>query len=269
MPTLLAIAIVLASCSATASPSGDPLAGTYTVRGGGAAADVFTALSDAFRKQHPTVKFTFEDVGSIAGMKLVATGDVDLATSSAIPPADITNAVTVVPVGASGTAVVVNAANKVTALTKTQVRGIFAGEIRDWSAVGGEPGKILIVVREASSALRSNFDAYFFGGKGAYAADAIELNSGGEVVRAVTSRTEVVSMLTLSASMRNDQRLRALTIDGVAPTQNNVGLGLYPVIRPLYVVYNEKHLRPAVAAFLEFVRSPDGKRVIESTTTGA
>ncbi len=263
----LAIAVLIASCGG--KPSSDPLAGTYEVKGGGAALEVFQALSDGFRKQHPAVKFTFEDVGSAAGMKLAATGDVDLATSSAAPPADITNSVIVVPVGASGTAVIVGAANRVTALTKVQVRDIFAGQLTNWSAVGGDPAKIVVVVREATSALRGNFDAYFFGGKGTYASDAIELNTGDEIIRAVTSGTGVISMVTISSSVLGDTRIRALTIEGIAPTRENVGSGRYPVIRPLFLVYSEKYVKPAIAAFLAFVRSADGKQIIEHLTTGA
>ncbi len=265
---LLAALLVGASCAGTPASTPDPLAGTYAVKGGGAALDVFQALSDAFRKQHPLVRFQFEDIGSQPGMKLAANGDVDLATSSAVPPADITNLVTVVPVGSSGTAVIVNAANPIKGLTKTQVRDVFAGTIQNWSSVGGASEPIIVVIREATSALRSNFDAYFFGGKGTYRADAIELNTGDDIVRAVTSRTGVVSMLTVSVSMFAEPRMRALNIDGVGPTKENITAGKYPVVRPLFLVYNEKHLKPAIAAFLEFVRGADGQHIIEVVTTG-
>lgn len=264
----LAALTVLTSCGAGVGSSADPLAGRYKVKGGGAALDVFQGLSDAFRKQHPTVRFDFEDVGSAAGMKLAASGDVDLATSSAVPPPDIATLVTAVPVGSTGTAVIVNAANPVTSLTKTQVRDIFSGTIVDWSAVGGPPAKIAVVIREVTSALRGNFDAYFFGGKGTYRADAIDLNTGDDVIRAVTSRTEVISMITMSQSVLSDQRIRAVAIDGVAPTKENIVAGRYPVVRPLFLVYSEKHLKPAIAAFLDFVRSAEGRRIIDSVTSG-
>jgi ABC-type phosphate transport system substrate-binding protein len=87
-------------------------------------------------------------------------------------------------------------------------------------------------------------------------------------VRAVTSRTGVVSMLTVSAGMFAEPRIRALTIDGIAPTKENITGGKYPVVRPLFLVYNEKKLKPAIAAFLEFVRSADGQHIIEVVTTG-
>jgi phosphate transport system substrate-binding protein len=173
-----------------------------------------------------------------------------------------------VPVGTSGTAVVVGAANRVTALTRTQVRDIFAGQITNWSEVGGDAGKIVVVIREAGSALRSNFDAFFFGGKGTYAPDAIELSTGAEIIRAVTSRAGVISMVTISGSLLADTRLRSLAIDGVAPNKDNITAGRYPLVRPLYLVYSEKYVKPAVSAFLSFVRSAEGQRIVELVTTG-
>lgn len=261
---------VLASCGGSvAQPNVDALAGTYQVKGGGAALDVFQALSDEFRKQHPLVRFSFQDIGSRAGMILASSGEVDLATSSATPPPEVRAAVTVVPVGSSGTAVIVSSVNPVSALTKAQVRDIFSGAITDWSAVGGPSEKIIVVIREATSALRSNFDAYFFSAERAvYRSDAIVLNSGDDIARAVASQSTVVSMVTITASMLAESRVRGLAIDGVAPTKENIRAGRYPVVRPLFLVYNVKTLKPAIAAFLDFVRSPEGQRVIDSATTG-
>jgi len=263
-------ALLLTACaSRTAAPSAapDPLAGTYVVKGGGAPLDVFTALSDDFRKQHPTVRFTFSDVGSAAGMRLAATGEVDLATSSAPPPPELRDKVGLVPVGVSGTGVIVNAANPVTTLTRTQVRDIFSGAVADWSDVGGNREKIIVVIRESTSALRSNFDAYFFDGKPAYPSTALELNSGTDIVAAVSARTGVISMVTLTEKIRSDQHVRFLSLDGVAPTKKNLQSGAYPVLRPLYLVRNAQQITPAIAAFLDFVRSPEGQRIIESITS--
>jgi len=266
----LTLSALLAACaSRTTAPIAvpDPLAGTYVVKGGGAPLDVFAALSDEFRKQHPTVRFTFSDVGSAAGMRLAATGEVDLATSSAPPPPELRDKVGLVPVGVSGTGVIVNAANPVTDLTRMQVRDIFSGAVADWSDVGGNREKIIVVIRESTSALRSNFDAYFFDGKPAYPSTALELNSGTDIVAAVSARTGVVSMVTLTEKIRSDQHVRFLSLDGVAPTKKNVQTGAYPVLRPLYLVRNAQQVVPAIAAFLDFVRSPEGQRIIESITS--
>jgi phosphate transport system substrate-binding protein len=269
--TLLAISgVVLGACTSrptVPSAAPDPLAGTYVVKGGGAPLDVFQALSDEFRKAHPTVRFTFSDVGSAAGMRLAAAGDVDLATSSAPVPAELQGKVVVVPVGVSGTGVIVNAGNPVSDLSRKQVRDVFSGTVTNWSDVGGAGEKIVVVIREPTSALRSNFDAYFFEGKATYPSSAIELNSGTDIIAAASARTGVISMVTLTEKIRNDQHVRFLSLDGVAPTKKNLKSGAYPVRRPLYLVYNAQRVVPAITKFLEFVRGPEGERIIEAVTS--
>jgi phosphate transport system substrate-binding protein len=267
----LALLVVLgAACSSLGQtrPTADPLAGTYTVKGGGAALDVFNALADGFRVAHPTVRFSFEDIGSAAGFRLAASGDVDFSTASATPAPDLAPQLTLVPVGVSATAVIVNAANPVTALTKTQVRDVFSGAVTDWSAVSSGRGKIRVVIREATSALRSNFDSYFFTGKATYAADAIELNTGDDVTRAVASEAGVIGMVTVTSQLRQDGRVRAIGIDGVAPTHSDILSGRYPVRRSLYLAYRTSGARPAVTAFFAYVQSEEGQHIIDRITTG-
>jgi phosphate transport system substrate-binding protein len=259
-------ALLAAACTPRSTVVPDPLAGTYAVKGGGAPIDVFLALSDEFRKQHPGVRFVFTDIGSAAGMRLAALGEVDIATSSAAPPPELQDKVNLVLVGVNGTGVIVNSANPVTGLTRRQVRDVFSGAVADWSEVGGSRERILVVIRERTSALRSNFDAYFFDDKPIYASGAIELNSGAEIVNAVGSRAEVISMVTLTERLRSDQHVRIIAIDGVKPTKDNLRSGAYPVRRPLYLVTNAEHVAPAIDAFLAFVRSADGQRVIDAVT---
>ena len=45
-------------------------------------------------------------------------------------------------------------------------------------------------------------------------------------------------------------------------------LRVRPVVRPLFLVYNEKHMRPAIAAFVDFVHSGEGQHIIDLATIG-
>src|SRR5919204_3081515 len=98
------LALLVAMLAIACGPEPDPLAGTYAVQGGGAALDVFNALRQEFARRHPSVTLQFLDIGSTPGMRLVANGSSDLATSSAEPPSDIRDAVRLVSIGVSGTA---------------------------------------------------------------------------------------------------------------------------------------------------------------------
>src|SRR5919201_1809451 len=99
---------LVAMLAVACGPEPDPLAGTYAVQGGGAALDVFNALKQEFAHRHPSVTLQFLDIGSTPGMRLVANGSSDLATTRAEPPSDIRDAVRLVSIGVSGTAGGVN-----------------------------------------------------------------------------------------------------------------------------------------------------------------
>ncbi len=249
-------------------PTEDPFSGTYVIKGGGGAIDHIRALTTAFSKIHPTVIWQgFDDVGSDAGVKLAIDGLVDLGYISRDPKAPEKGTVETLSIGASGTGVGVNASNTVKSLTKEQVRKIFSGEIKDWKDVGGTPGKIRVLLREPESATRSAFESYFFGkDKPAYSKDAIEVFQIDETQKAIVSFKDAIGMMTMNAQTLNATESRLLTIDGIAATRENLTNGTYPIRRPLFIVYNvdKNKLKPAMREFIEWVKGPDGQKVLAS-----
>lgn len=260
---LLVAVLVGTSCTVAApAPTTDPLAGHYVVKGGGAPSDRFQALAAVFALRHPGVKWEFEDVGSAAGIRLVAAGAADLGLSSSEPSDAFKDRVLLLSIGVSGTAVVVPVASPVRGLSKQQIRDIFAGTLTDWAATGGKPGQIEVVVRQPSSAIRSNFEDYFFAGSGTITSSAIVVGDAGEMVSVLRSRGGSIGMLTVDHSTLADPTIRLLAVDGVVPTQDRLASGEYKVRRPLFLVYHPTEVKPAVQAFLDFVRGPDGQRII-------
>lgn len=266
------LALVAVSCGGanpiTSQPTQDPLAGTFVVKGGGGAIDHVRALTTAFSKLHPTVVWQgFDDVGSDAGVQLAVDGLVDLGYISRDPKDPEKGKVEILPIGASGTGVGVNASNTVKALTKDQVRKIFAGEISDWKDVGGQPGKIRVLLREPESSTRSAFESYFFGkDKPVYSKDAIEVFQIDETLKAITSFKDAIGMMTMNAKSFSTADVKLLGIDGIDATRENLTNGKYPIRRPLYFVYNTdaSKLKPTIKTFLDWVKGPDGQKVIAS-----
>ncbi len=221
-----------------------------------------TALSTAFSRQHPGVTFVLDDIGSDGGVTLTSQGTVDLGMISRDLKGAERDQVETLPVGLSGTGIIVNAANPVHGLSKAQARDVFSGAIADWAALGGPAGHIHTFTREPDASTRSAFEGYVFGGKGPYAPDTVVLNDLEAMLNAVTGFREAVGIATLSAETLKHPGVRFLAIDGIEPTRENLQAGSYPMRRPLYVVYRREHLKPATAAFLEFVRSPEGQRIV-------
>lgn len=268
MPHLLfAAALVAASCGGATAPAPQQTPdtvppGRYAISGGGGALEPVNALKDAFSKLHPRVTWAVEDVGSDAGVSLTAAGAVDLGMISRDLKEAEKGKVETLPIGISGTGVAVNSANGVRNLTKDQVRAIYSGTVTDWSAVGGQPGRITVLVRETGAATRSAFESFFFDGKPTYGKDVIEVYELEETLKALRSFKDSIGMASITNRTLGDQTIRFLSIDGVAVSKENLSNGSYKIRRPLYLVYSPGALKPAIAAFLDFVRSPEGQRII-------
>ncbi|MDP9252773.1 MAG: substrate-binding domain-containing protein [Chloroflexota bacterium] len=262
-------ALLVASCGGAgpaAKPTPDPLAGTYTTKGGGGALDAVKALTSGFTAVHPTVLWQgFDDVGSDAGVSLTVSSTVDLGFISRDLRAAEKGTVETVAIGASGTGVGVNATNAAKALTKDQVAKIFTGQITDWKDVGGTPSKIRVLLREPESSTRAAFESYFFGStKPVYAKDAVEVFQIDETLKALGSFKDSIGMMTMNAKAFSAVDVRLLTIDSIVATRDTLANGTYPIRRPLFFVYNPEpaKVKPTIKAFIDFVKGPEGQKIL-------
>ena len=266
--TLPLAALVLATCGVAAPPrpTPDPFAGQYSATGGGGALPAVQALADRFKILHPGVTFTVSETGSDAAINLAATGDVDVGfISRSLTDKEVAK-VGALPIGFSGTAIIVNAANPVTNLTKDQVRRIYAGEVASWVELGGDDLPVKPFIREANAATRTTFEAFVFGGKPPYAKTVIEINETTQMLTAVASFRGGIGVATIGSRTAADTRLRMISIDGAAPTLANITGGSYKIFRQLFLVYpvDPTRVKPAVRAFLDYARSQEGQQVAAS-----
>ena len=266
---IVAFAIFLAACGGTAkppTPTADPLAGRYSASGGGGALAAVTALTKRFAELHPGVTWQVEEVGSDAGVNLATSGAIDLGFTSRALTADEATKLKTLGIGLAGTSVIVNAANPVKDLSRDQVKRIFSGEVTNWKQVGGDDLDVKVFVREANAATRSSFEQYFFGGKATYAKDATEVYELEQTLKSVGSFRASIGMATANRRAATEPTVKLLSIDGVAPTPENLVNGSYKIGRPLLIVFptDDSKLRPGIKAFLDFVRSSEGQQIAAS-----
>lgn len=264
--TLLVSTGCTAAGSQAVSPAPDPLAGEVSASGGGGALDTFTALTSRFAERHPGLFWFIEEVGSDAGVALVASGSADLGFTSRDLREAERGTVEKLSIGATGTGVAVSPRNPVGGLTTEQVRGIFSGDITDWSEVGGNPGRIRVLIREKESSTRASFESSFFDDSATYARGTIEVYELEETLSAISSFADAIGMATVDHRTVPDLRIKFLAIDGAAATLDNLNSGQYRVRRPLFIVYHPEpaRVKPAVRAFLDWVAGPEGQKVLAS-----
>ncbi len=265
LAAVLLVSVVCGGAGPASSPTPDPFAGTYNASGGGGALPQVQALTKRFSELHPGVVWTIDNVGSEASVVLAAGGDADFGFISRDLKNEEKGKVELLRIGVTGTAVVLNSANaKVNTLTKQQVRDIFSGKITDWKDVGGDPGEIKVFVREANSSTRQTFEAYFFDGKPTYSKNAIEVLEIDETIKAITAFKSSIGMVTLAQRAVTDPNLKLPTIDSIPATLNSLASDVWPIRRPLYILYHPdpKKRKPVVNAFLDFVKGPEGQKIL-------
>ena len=262
---MVVLALAATACAGPASTTQvDPMIGRYRVSAGGGTIPILTTLTKKFTELHPGVLWDIENVGSDAAIASVQRAEADLGGVSREMTAVEKQAVGVLQIGLSGTAIVVSASNPIASLTKDQIRGIFAGDIKDWSQVGAPAGEIKTFVREPTAATRQIFDEYIFAGKPAYRADYTPVDSADQTTKAITSFKDAISMLTITDATLKDTRYRLVPIGGVAPTMENLQSAAYPMRRPLYAVFSASRdkLKPAISVFIDFMKSPEGLKLL-------
>ena len=155
---------------------------------------------------------------------------------------------------------IVNANVDVTDITTDQLKGIFLGQITDWSEVGGTAGAIQVIQREAGSGTRATFEAAVLGGE--VAPDSFrpvaEVDSSGTVVEQVAATEGSISYVAFN--YMTNEGIKALSVDGVEPTQENVENGDFLIwaYEHMYTRSDEDEATaPVTKAFIEFIMSED------------
>ena len=143
-------------------------------------------------------------------------------------------------------------------MTKDQIIKIFAGEITDWSEVGGSSGTITVVAREEGSGTRGAFEEMVMG-KTLITDKAILQPSNGALRTSVSTTPLAIGFLSLGYI---DSTVKALAVDGVAPTQENCKSGKYPIVRPLYFLTKEQPTG-LVKAFIDFCTGSEGQKIVQ------
>ena len=244
-------------------PSEAALSGSVSTNGSTSMEKVIGALSEQFMADHSGVSVTYDPTGSGAGIEAAGNGSADIGLSSrALKDAEKDGGLTETIVALDGIAVIVHADSKVADLSVEQIAKIFTGEITDWSEVGGDAGKISCIGREAGSGTRDGFES-ITDTKDACKLDQ-ELTSTGGVIEAVAGNANAIGYASLSAVEGKDT-VKAVTVGGVACTEDTVLDGSYAIQRPFVLVTKtDAALSPAAQAFFDYATSPAANDLIKA-----
>lgn len=221
--------------------------------------------AERFMEKHPDVNISVRGGGSGVGIAALIDGTCDIAMASRpmkTKELKVARGKGINPVATTiardGIAIVVHPSNPLTKITLTQLKNIYTGKINNWKSIGGKPGKIIVISRDAASGTFEVFKKIVL--KGArIRADALRLASNKAVATAVEKTPAAIGYVGLGYI---SPKVKALAVDGVKPTKDAVMSGNYKLARPLYFYTNGKP-KGLIKEFIDFVLSSEGQKIVE------
>ena len=240
------------------------VSGTVSTDGSTSMEKVIGALSESYMAANKDVTVNYNPTGSGAGITAVQEGTCDIGLSSrALKDEEKAAGLKETVLAYDGIAIIVHPDNPVSDLSIEQIADIYTGKITNWSEVGGNDAEIVLIGREAGSGTRDGFES-ITGTKDACQYRQ-ELTSTGDVITTVSQNPDAIGYASLAALK---DTVKALTVGGVAPTEETVKDGSYVIQRPFVLVTRTgEKLSDNAQKFFDFALSAEAAQYI--TTAGA
>lgn len=237
------------------------LSGTISLAGSTSMEKLCEAMSESFMEKYPGITVTVEYTGSGAGLESLASGSVDIGDASRSLKDEEKAAGSVENIVAiDGIAVIEDKDNGVTNVSAEDLAKIYKGEVKNWSELGGKDEAIVVIGREAGSGTRDAFEELLdIADSCAYAQ---ELDSTGAVLAKVASTPGAIGYVSLDVV---DDTVTAVSIDGTAPTEEQILAGNYLLSRPFVMATKGEisEQNDLVKTWFDYIASEDGKNVIK------
>ena len=174
------------------------------------------------------------------------------------------------PLATDALVFMVNEDNPVDSLTTEQLRGIYSGEITNWSEVGGADLDIVPFQRNAESGSQVLMEKLVMDGtemteppEGYMIASMVGLM---DAVKEYDNSSNAIgySVYYYAHDMQMAGGLKLLKIDGVAPEAATIRSGEYPFLNPYYVAMNAAEPEGSMTRVLyDWLLGPDGQKLVD------
>ena len=235
-------------------------AGTVTTDGSTSMEKVIGSLGEAFQNETGN-SFTYNPTGSGSGIQAVQEGRCDIGLASRdLKEEEKSSGLNATVLAYDGIAIIVNPENPVADLSLETIAKIYTGEITNWSEVGGNDAEIVLIGREAGSGTRDGFESIT--GTEDVCKYRQELTSTGDVITTVSQNPDAIGYASV-ASVK--ESVKAVTVNGVAPTNETIKGGSYVVQRPFVLVTKaDAELNETAQAFYDYIISANANEIILS-----
>ena len=235
---------------------------SVTISGSTSVGAVMEPLVEEYKKSEGKgTDIEVQQIGSSSGIKNTIDGTSEIGmTSRDLKEGEKQASLKETQIAIDGIAVIINKENKVKDLTIEQIKEIYTGKITNWKEVGGDNSPIVVVSREDGSGTREGFETII-----GYAAEelvnsAIISDGSGNIKTTVAGNKNSIGYISLGYV---DKEVNSISISGVEATVDNVKSNKYPILRPFLLVNKPEGLSDKGQAFIDYILSEDGQKVVE------
>ncbi len=242
------------------SQNSQELSGKLTIAGSTSVQPFSEVLAEEFMVTNPKVEISVQGGGSSQGVTAAASGAAEIGSASRnVKDEEITENpdLVVTQIAIDGVAVVVHPSNPVQDITLEEIKNIYLGNITNWGELGGTDAAITVVSREEGSGTRDAFVGMVMNDE-EIVPSAIIQNSNGAVRTAIAGDENSIGYVSL-AIVNNE--IKALDVEGVAASVENIKAGTYKISRPFNYITNNAPAGLA-KAFIDFVLSDEGQKIM-------
>lgn len=261
MPQPIAIALALLALLALPARAQEKL----VLDGATGVLPLARALVGAYRDRFPDAHLEVgAGLGTADRLRALAEGRIQIVVAShGITPEAVRDGnLTVVLVAKGAVVFAVNQTVSASSITGQQACDIYGGMVGSWGPVAGTDRPVVVLTRPVSEVdqevIRAQIPCFT---ELREVATAKVMPRGGDMAAALAETPDALGMTSMTVVAQSGGGVKALALDGVTPTPENVASGRYALAREFLFVFRGE---PAGAArrFLEFVRGAEGDRVI-------
>lgn len=259
MGTMLIGSLAVGCGSSDGSASQD--SNKITVSGSTSVGPVVEILGEDFTAKNEGISVEVQQIGSSAGIKNAIEGTSQIGMASRdLKDEEKASGLKETQIAIDGIAVITNKNNEVKDLTLEQVKDIYTGKITNWKEVGGKDAPIVVVSREDGSGTRDGFQENVGFESEELTKDAQISDGSGNIKSIVEGNENSIGYISFGYV---DDKVNALTIDGVELTVENVKDNKYAIARPFLLVNKEDKISEEGTKFIEFILSEEGQKIVE------
>ncbi|MBI4778447.1 phosphate ABC transporter substrate-binding protein [Candidatus Desantisbacteria bacterium] len=214
-------------------------------------------LAEGFMANNPGVRINVQGGGSAVGIQSVQTGVVQIGMADMVTLPKEAEGLKSIVAARDALVIIVHPDNKIDSLSSQQIQDIFSGKLNNWSQIGGEKKSITVVSREDGSGTRVSFNDLVLKGV-SLGTHAIIQNSTGAVRLMVQNDPSAIGYITHGSL---SPEVKTITIDGIAPSPQNIHAGKYSIVRPIFLL-TKGEMKGKTSEFIDFILSSQGQKML-------